>query len=335
MKIAHFIFNKLLPNIISLFGISKKSWKFKKINILFQSILMFPLKRVRGIRRTPYFVEKQYNEISGVYIKDNYYNNRERFSVVDGQVKKISTVDNMKFIRNEIREILSDYKFNNILEVGAGELTTLEDIFTFKKGKIDCYGIDLSLNRLAHGIHEFKKRHLKIPNVAKANAIKLPFGDASFDLVITRHTLEQMPKIFKHSIDEILRVSRKHVIFFEPSFELGSITQKLKMLNSDYVRGIPKYLSTKTFLTVDKPYLMKNSANPLNHTACTKIQIEKDVVINSNNKDIPFVCPNSKEILQVHKDFLYAESSEVAYPIINGIPILEESNSFKLSKLGK
>ena len=335
MKIGYLIFNKFLPSIISFLGIPKNTWTFKKINIFLQSIIMLPVKRIRGIRRTPYFVEKQYDDISGFYIKDNYYNNKERYSVVNGKIKKISTIDNMKFIRDEIREILSEYKFKSILEVGAGELTTLEDIFAFKKGEIDCYGIDLSLNRLAHGIHEFRKRHSKIPTVAKANAIKLPFGDNSFDLVITRHTLEQMPKIFKLSIDEILRVSKKHIIFFEPSFELGSITQKLKMLNSDYVRGIPKYLSTKTYLNVNDGYLMKNSANPLNHTACTKIQIkDKDkVVIKSNNKDIPFVCPNSKEILQVHRDFLYAKSSQVAYPIINGIPILDKSHSFKLSRI--
>ena len=294
---------------------------------------MFPLKRIRGIRRTQHYVEKQYDDISGFYIQDNYYNNRERFSVVNGQVKKISTIDNMKFIREEIRQILSEYKFNNILEIGAGELTTLEDIFKFKNSEIDCYGIDLSLNRLAHGVDEFKKRHSKIPRIAKANATKLPFADNSFDLVITRHTLEQMPKIFKSSIDEIIRVCKKHIVFFEPSFELGSLTQKIKMLNSDYVRGIPKYLSTKTFLTVNEPYLMKNSANPLNHTACIKIQIKENRIINSNNKDIPFVCPYSKEKLQVHRDFLYAESSKVAYPIINGIPILEESKSFKLSKI--
>lgn len=333
MKIGHLIFNKLLPSIIVFLGIPKNTWKFKKINIFLQSIIMTPLKRIRGIRRTQHYVEKQYDDISGVYIQDNYYNNRERFSIVNGQIKRISTIDNMKLIREEIRQILSDYKFNNILEVGAGELTTLEDIFAFKKGEIDCYGIDLSLNRLKHGIHEFRKRHSKIPYVAKANAIKLPFADNSFDLVITRHTLEQMPKIFKFSIDEIIRVSKKHVVFFEPSFELGTLTQKIKMLNSDYVRGIPKYLSTKPFLTVNEAYLMKNSANPLNHTACTKIQIKNEVVINSDKKDVPFVCPNSKEILQVHRDFLYAQSSEVAYPIINGIPILDESNSFKLSKI--
>tara|TARA_B100001113_G_C21103790_1_gene619916 strand:- start:954 stop:1958 length:1005 start_codon:yes stop_codon:yes gene_type:complete len=333
MKIGYLIFSKLLPSIIVFLGIPKNTWRFEKINIFLQSVIMIPLKRIRGIRRTRDFVEKQYDDISGTYIQDNYYNNRKRFSIVNGQIKKISTIDNMKFIREEIRQILSEYKFNNILEIGAGELTTLEDIFKFKNSKIDCYGIDLSLNRLAHGVNEFKKRHSKIPYVAKANATKLPFPDNSFDLVITRHTLEQMPQIFKFSIDEIIRVSKKHIVFFEPSFELGSLTQKVKMLNSDYVRGIPKYLSTKSFLTLSDTFLMKNSANPLNHTACTKIEIKDEAVIKSNNKDIPFVCPNSKEILKVHSDFLFAESSNMAYPIINGIPILDEINSFKLSKL--
>tara|TARA_B100001093_G_C26485768_1_gene866842 strand:- start:334 stop:762 length:429 start_codon:yes stop_codon:yes gene_type:complete len=142
-----------------------------------------------------------------------------------------------------------------------------------------------------------------------------------------------MPKIFKASIDEIIRVSKKHIIFFEPSFELGSLTQKLKMLNSDYVRGIPRYLSTKTILNVDETYLMRNSANPLNHTACTKIEIRNDLPENSNYETIAFACPISKEVLKVNKDFLYAEHSKIAYPIINNIPILDESYSFKLSKI--
>ena len=294
---------------------------------------MVPFKRLRGIRRTPHYVEKQYDDISGFYIKDNYYSTKERFSVVNGQIMKISTIENMKLIREEIRQVLEEYKFNNILEIGAGELTTLEDIFKFKDSNIDCYGIDLSLNRLAHGINEFKKRHSKIPSVAKSNATKLPFPDNSFDLVITRHTLEQMPKIFKLAIDEIIRVSKKNIIFFEPSFELGSLTQKLKMLNSDYVRGIPKYLSTKTNLIIKKPYLMNNSANPLNHTACTKIEINDHQINDYDNKIIPFVCPISKEKLQIHKDFLYANTAKIAYPIINDIPIIDTSYSFKLSKI--
>ena len=213
MSIGDLLFNKIIPSIIIFFGIKKNSWKHKKVNVFIQSAIMFPFKRVRGIRRTPYLVEKQYDDISGNYITDNYYSNKERFCVAHGKIQKRPITENMKLIRNEIRQVLREYEFNNILEIGAGELTTLEDIFDFKKSKIDCYGIDLSLNRLVHGVQEFKKRHSTIPYVAKANATELPFADNSFDLVITRHTLEQMPKIFKFSIDEIIRVSKK-ILFF-------------------------------------------------------------------------------------------------------------------------
>ena len=52
-----------------------------------------------------------------------------------------------------------------------------------------------------------------MPTVAKANALKLPFPDDSFDVVITRHTLEQMPKVYQKALDEIFRVSKNHVIY--------------------------------------------------------------------------------------------------------------------------
>lgn len=333
MKIGQLLFNKILPKLIILFGIKESTWQFKKINIFIQSIIMIPVKRLKGTRRTISFVEKQYDEISGSYIQENYYKEKKRFSIVKGEIQEISSIQNMQLIREEIKMILDQYNFKNILEVGAGELTTLEDIYRFKNSKITCYGIDLSLNRLAHGICEFKKKHTKTPYVSKSNATKLPFPDNSFDLVITRHTLEQMPKIFKLAIDEIVRVSKKNIIFFEPSFELGTLTQKLKMLNSDYVRGIPKYLSTKTNLIIKKPYLMNNSANPLNHTACTKIEINDHQINDYEYNIIPFVCPISKEKLQMHKDFLYANTAQIAYPIINDIPILDASYSFKLSKI--
>ena len=333
MSIGNIIFNKVVPNTLIFFGISRNSWNFKKISVLIHSLIMIPVKKIKGRHRTTSFVQKQYDQISGSYIQDNYYKDKKRFSVVNGNIMEISSIKNMKLIREEIRLILNAYNFNNILEVGVGELTTLEDIFSFKNCEIDCYGIDLSLNRLSHGISEFKKKYKKIPYVAKSNAKELPFPDNSFDLVITRHTLEQIPKDYKIAIDEILRVSKKYIILFEPSFELGGFIQKLKMINSDYVRGIPKYLSTKHNLNIHDAYLMKNSANPLNHTACTKIAIKKNINMNNDNKVIPFVCPITKEVLKLQDNFFYAVSSKIAYPIINNIPILDKEHSFKLTKI--
>ena len=93
------------------------------------------------------------------YLRDNYYQSTMRYSIVDSQVKKISSIDNMQEIRKEIRKVLTNYEFKSVLEVGVGELTTIEDIYKFFGPDIDCYGVDLSLNRIKHGLEEYKKRH--------------------------------------------------------------------------------------------------------------------------------------------------------------------------------
>ena len=238
----------------------------------------------------------------------------------------------MESIRKEIRGHLSEYKFKNILEVGVGELTSLEDIYNFFGPDIDCYGVDLSLNRLEFGLAEFAQRHQKCPVVAKANAIQLPFADNSFDLVYTRHTLEQMPKIFQAALAEIFRVSKGHVVLFEPTYELGTITQRLKMLSSDYVRGIPDYVRSRDDVSVDAYHLMKNSANPLNHTSHMKLQINKP-------RDLPpsqveFICPVTKGPLHHRTDHYFSPEAKLAFPIISGIPVLDETYAFSLTRQG-
>lgn len=332
MSLGSFVIKKIIPLIVLLLGAKKGTWKEEKYSTAILSMIMIPFKRLKGIRRNPRFVENQYDEISGLYIKDNYYSSTMRYSVVNGEVKNISSIDNMREIRSEIRTILSELKFQNVLEVGVGELTTIEDIYKSFGPDLDCYGIDLSLNRIKHGLDEYKNRHDKLPTVAKANALSLPFADNSFDLVITRHTLEQMPKIYKEALSEIFRVSRNHVVLFEPSFEMGSFAQKLKMLNTDYVRGIPKFLSSHNNMKVEKEYLMKNSANPLNHTACFRISaLNQENKINSNSA-IPFVCPISKSELEDKVTYLYSKDSKRAYPLIEGIPVLDSEYSLVLSE---
>ena len=106
MKIGQLLFNKILPKLIKLFGIKESTWQFKKINIFIQSIIMIPVKRLKGTRRTISFVEKQYDEISGSYIQENYYKEKKRFSVVKGEIQEISSIKNMQLIREEIKMIL-------------------------------------------------------------------------------------------------------------------------------------------------------------------------------------------------------------------------------------
>jgi ubiquinone/menaquinone biosynthesis C-methylase UbiE len=247
---------------------------------------------------------------------------------MSGSVAEVSSIDNMTAIRSEIRNILSHVQFKTVLEVGVGELTTIGDVYSSFGPDICCYGVDLSLNRLLHGLIEFEKRYEVTPKVAKANALRLPFPDDCFDLVITRHTLEQMPEIFETALDEIIRVSKRNIILFEPSFELGSIPQKLKMLDRDYVRGIPHFLGGREDISFEGEYLMENSANPLNHTACYKIEKLDSIRAAIYKEDIEFVCPITKTPLEFRGDHFKTELGERAYPVVKGVPILEFEHSF-------
>ena len=89
MSLSSLVINKIIPLLVILIGAKKGTWKYEKYTTAILSMLMIPLKRIKGIRRNPKFVENQYDEISGMYIQDNYYKSKMRFSVVSGKVKKI------------------------------------------------------------------------------------------------------------------------------------------------------------------------------------------------------------------------------------------------------
>lgn len=329
MSLGFFVLNKLVPAFVRLLGIKDGSWKAEKYKTVIQSFIMIPVNRIRGLSRTSSLVERQYDAVAGSYIQENYYVSKFRYSVSGGEIRRISGIENVKEIRAEIGEKLKGIDFTNVLEVGCGELTTLEDIYKRFGPELDCYGIDLSLNRLLHGLVEFKARHEKLPIVAKGNAMQLPFADNTFDLVVTRHTLEQMPMIYKQALSEIIRVSRKHIILFEPSFEKGTFAQKVKMRYSDYVRGMPRYLASRDDIQCEPEYLMSNSANPLNHTAC--FQITKRSSVEPQQPGGVFVCPIKKDRLELRADHYYSASGRRAYPIIDGVPVFDEAYSFVVS----
>ena len=330
-KLKQKVITGFLPKLVELCGVKRGSWRSEKYVASIVACIGFPLKRIRRKRRNTELVEHQYDMAAGSYIADNYYRQKMRYSVVDGGIKKISSIENMQKIRMEMRQHLRGYEFENILEVGVGELTTIEDIYSEFGPDLACYGVDLSLNRLVHGLEEYRQRHTRTPTVAKANALNLPFPDNSFDLVITRHTLEQMPTIYQRALSEILRVARRHVILFEPSFSLGSVSQKLKMLNNDYVRGISKHLEQTSNVSLCKPFLMENSANPLNHTACYKIEKLHSDSHNGSESQIPFVCPETLVPLEKRDTYYFSNAGQRAYPIVCEVPVLDRAYSFKLT----
>jgi len=93
---------------------------------------------------------------------------------------------------------------DRILDVGCGKAFLLYD-FTQAVPGIEVAGIDISQYAIAHAKEEVK------PVLQVGNAIKLPFPDKSFDLVISITTLHNLPNYdLDTALREIERVSRKH-----------------------------------------------------------------------------------------------------------------------------
>ena len=137
MKFSELIINRFIPYVVFLMGAKAGSWKEKKYTTVLQSIIMIPIKRFRGVRRISSSVEKQYDDISGLYIKDNYYAGRERYSVVNGEINWISSIDNMRLIRSETNEVLSKIEFKSVSYISGNSKKDLGiECFNIESGEI-------------------------------------------------------------------------------------------------------------------------------------------------------------------------------------------------------
>ena len=101
-----------------------------------------------------------------------------------------------------LRNILKDFHFKNILDVGCGfgEYTTLD------KGKFT--GVDNSFPRV-----KFARRRYQDARFIQADATRLPFKDKSFDAVLLANTIHHLnDEAVKIGLEEMKRVSRQYLI---------------------------------------------------------------------------------------------------------------------------
>jgi ubiquinone/menaquinone biosynthesis C-methylase UbiE len=95
--------------------------------------------------------------------------------------------------------------------------------------------------------------------VTRGSAEKLPYADASFDLVMTRLALEQMESIRDRAIAESSRVTRSHVLMIESFRELNDEGLRRRYaIGNRYFRGaiseLPRYGLRPVFTFSDWPH---------------------------------------------------------------------------------
>ncbi len=138
-----------------------------------------------------------------------------------------------------------------ILDVGCGEGFTLQRLRKENIGK-HLEGVDT----LETAIEIGKKLHPHL-TLRKGNIYKLPYKDNSFDIVICSEVLEHLENPEK-ALQELIRVSKKHIVLSVPNEPLFSIQRFLRGKNIRKFGDHPEHIqhwSTKKFKKFVEKYL--------------------------------------------------------------------------------
>ncbi len=182
---------------------------------------------------------------------------------------------NKKFVKTytrSIARIIDKYKPMSILEIGVGEATTLGNVIIELKTKPTVIkGFDISNKRIVCARRYLDNLKVSGVDLFVSDLFNIPLNDNSIDVVYTFHSLEPNGGKEREAIKEALRVAKKYLILFEPSWEFANKEDKKRMENHGYVTKLYRTVR-KMRLNVVSYYPFKHSANPLNPTGVIVIK---------------------------------------------------------------
>ena len=206
--------------------------------------------------------------------------------------------------------------FSSLLEVGVGEATTLSNLVPKIKMSQNIFGFDISWSRL-----RFARKYAELNKVNAqfflGDLFNTPLLDNSIDLVYTSHSIEPNGGREKEALLELFRITNKYLILLEPSYEHANDIGKKRMESLGYIKNLFQ-TAVNLGLNVIEHRLFDFHSNPLNPTQL--IIIKKEPL--KKSFDIPFACPIMKAPLKIYSDAYFCKDSLLAYPILDGIPLL-------------
>jgi len=249
----------------------------------------------------------------------------------------IDSPEILKAYAAEVYTILGKFLCSQdvFLDCGAGELTTLGALMEHFPLEVEITACDISLSRLRLG-RRFLRQSFALELVQNiclfvADMSVLPLADKSVDVVFTSHALEPNHGSEREIITELMRVARRHLLLFEPSWENANETVRARMDSHGYVRDLPQHIEEAGGRIVSVEPL-PNPWNPLNPTYCYVVEpthASKSV----STVDGRFLCPRSGSLLQSFNNYLWSHEGGWAYPEIDGIPCLRQKNALLMSHL--
>jgi ubiquinone/menaquinone biosynthesis C-methylase UbiE/uncharacterized protein YbaR (Trm112 family) len=222
---------------------------------------------------------------------------------------------------------------DRVLEAGTGEMTTLTGVANAAFAPAArLYAFDISWSRIARG-RRFVADEMA-PDLAGrllsfvGDLLKLPLRDKSIDVVWTSHAIEPNGGRERTALTELLRIARKRVILFEPSYENNSPEGRLRMEQLGYIRGLPEAVAALGG-RLESVTPIAAISNPLNPTHAYVVTPPP-----GKAQDEEWACPATGLPMEKRGDCFWSASSKLAYPIIDGVPVLREEAAILATALG-
>lgn len=243
---------------------------------------------------------------------------------------------------SELAAILDDHivETDLLLDIGAGELTTLSHLICrLKKKPREVFAFDISWSRIYKG-KAYAKQVMGVdyeivkPFVADINEI--PLLDKSINITTSSHALEPNGGRLKEILIELFRITIDKLVLFEPCFEMNTEEGKQRMERLGYIRNIEGVVEELGGRLTEK-ITIKNISNSLNPTVCfiiTPPPLAKE--ISPSKKDIKssiFSVPGTDIPLIEVEGYYFSNEVGLCYPVLKSIPILKSNAAILASSL--
>lgn len=218
-----------------------------------------------------------------------------------------------------------------LLEVGVGEATTLAGVVTeLRRPDIDAYGFDISWSRVKFAREWIaEKCGADRVTLCTGSLFQSPFADESIDVVYTSHSIEPNGGNEEAILQELLRITRHHLVLFEPGYELASAEARERMEAHGYCKNLPGVAASLGHPATEHR-LLAESINPLNPTALTVISKRPTDAAGAGSS--PLVCPRYRTPLVRAENVMHAPDSLIVYPIVQDIPCLRVEHGIVATK---
>jgi len=276
---------------------------------------------------------RKYDKRAGNYVKtykESLEENIKIYAIIDRIPKKVFLKEayhkHLNWLSSELKK--NGTSNSSILEVGAGELTTLIPLTKLiNDNSLNIHASELSWSRCRVGIDFAKSQGVELSSITSASILSLPYPDNCFDIVYTHCCLEELGGYEEDALKELIRITNRDLILIEASYELASKKQKTKLFNRRW--NINLFSAAKNL----GHRIIKHELTPFcidqgHHTSI--IHIKK--LTDAPKTSYKLVCPETKKDLYKDERFYFCKTTGIAYPILQGIPIFLKNNGIVASK---